>query len=112
MRPTDKAADIADDDDFLAAFEATTISEECWNHQAHVRMAWLYLRRYRSQLPVDSERLRYWEALNVFVWWSALEAAALGDPTAVGGKADISDRIRDGQLERMKDYFSRLSKPS
>jgi hypothetical protein len=33
------------DDKFLAAFEAATITRKDWTHEAHVRMAWLYLTR-------------------------------------------------------------------
>jgi hypothetical protein len=33
------------DDEFLAAFEECRIPKELWTHEAHVRMAWLYLRR-------------------------------------------------------------------
>jgi hypothetical protein len=33
------------DDEFLAAFESCRIPKELWTHEAHVRMAWLYLRR-------------------------------------------------------------------
>ena len=33
------------DADFLAAFEACTIPRADWTHEAHVRMAWLYLTR-------------------------------------------------------------------
>jgi len=31
------------DAEFLAAFEACTIPKADWTHEAHVRMAWLYL---------------------------------------------------------------------
>lgn len=74
-------------------------------------LAWLYLRRYRSQLPIDADRLRYWEALNVFHWWSRLATFELVDPGALGLKGDVGERIRDGQLKRMRDYFLRLSGP-
>jgi hypothetical protein len=37
------------DDEFLAAFEACAFTRPEWTHEAHVRMAWLYLTR----LPVD-----------------------------------------------------------
>ena len=37
------------DDDFLLAFEECRIPKERWTHEAHVRMAWLYLR----QRPLD-----------------------------------------------------------
>ena len=33
------------DDEFLLAFEACTIPRSEWTHEAHVRMAWLYLSR-------------------------------------------------------------------
>ncbi len=33
------------DDEFLEAFEECRIPKEFWTHEAHVRMAWLYLRR-------------------------------------------------------------------
>ena len=74
-------------------------------------LAWLYLRRYRSQLPIDADRLRYWEAFNVFDWWSTLATFELADPTTLGLKGDITERIQDGQLKRMRDYFVRLSGP-
>jgi hypothetical protein len=32
------------DDEFLAAFESCSWPEDQWTHQAHVHMAWLYLR--------------------------------------------------------------------
>ena len=37
------------DDEFLAAFEACRLERKAWTHEAHVRMAWLYLTR----LPFD-----------------------------------------------------------
>ena len=33
------------DDEFLDAFETCRIPKALWTHEAHVRMAWLYLRR-------------------------------------------------------------------
>jgi hypothetical protein len=33
------------DDEFLAAFESAAIPRPEWTHEAHVRMAWLYLSR-------------------------------------------------------------------
>lgn len=34
------------DAEFLAAFEACTVPRADWTHEAHVRMAWLYLTRF------------------------------------------------------------------
>ena len=31
------------DQDFLAEFEACTLPKPLWTHEAHIRMAWLYL---------------------------------------------------------------------
>ena len=36
------------DDDFLTAFEECTLARADWTHEAHVRMAWLYLTRSSS----------------------------------------------------------------
>jgi hypothetical protein len=33
------------DDEFLKSFEDCSIPKPLWTHEAHVRMAWLYLRR-------------------------------------------------------------------
>jgi hypothetical protein len=36
------------DDEFLATFEAAAVARPEWTHEAHVRMAWLYLTRLRA----------------------------------------------------------------
>jgi hypothetical protein len=36
------------DDEFLTAFEACRLFRKDWTHEAHVRMAWLYLTRVGS----------------------------------------------------------------
>jgi len=43
------------DDEFLTAFEECTFARKDWTHEAHVRMAWLYL---RSAVDVALERVR------------------------------------------------------
>ena len=40
---------MSDDAAFLRAFEDCTLPATAWTHQAHVRMAWLYLTRYRPE---------------------------------------------------------------
>jgi hypothetical protein len=44
------------DDEFLAGFEACSLTRPEWTHEAHVRMAWLYI----SRLPFAEslERIR------------------------------------------------------
>ncbi len=39
------------DDEFLCAFERCSIARKDWTHEAHVRMAWLYVTR----TPADGE---------------------------------------------------------
>ena len=45
------------DDEFLRAFEECTVARKEWTHEAHVRMAWLYLTRIESDAEVF-ERVR------------------------------------------------------
>src|SRR5262249_28267371 len=40
------------DDEFLRAFEECQIARKDWTHEAHVRMAWLYLTRIESDAEV------------------------------------------------------------
>lgn len=44
------------DDEFLDAFEAAVIPRPDWTHDAHVRMAWLYLNRYPAADALERVR--------------------------------------------------------
>jgi hypothetical protein len=44
------------DDEFLAAFEQCRLPRELWTHEAHIRMAWLYLNRGPLSEVVDKVR--------------------------------------------------------
>jgi len=44
------------DDEFLTAFEAAAIPRSEWTHEAHVRMAWLYLTRLPHEEACDRIR--------------------------------------------------------
>jgi hypothetical protein len=57
------------DDEFVARFEDATLSNESFHHRDHVRMAYLYLRRYPAL-----------EALQRFSASLARFAAAKGKP--------------------------------
>lgn len=49
-------------DDFLNAFERCTLPGSAWTHEAHIRMAWLYLMRYDEStalLHIRTGILRY-----------------------------------------------------
>lgn len=41
---------------FLTAFEATTLDREDWTHDAHIRVAWLYLNQ--NSFPEALEKVR------------------------------------------------------
>lgn len=49
-----------DDETLLAQFEACTLPEELWNHRAHVRVAYLFLRRH----PFDEALRRMREGVQ------------------------------------------------
>ena len=64
-----------------------------------------YLRSYRQQLPIDNERLRYWEALQAFEWWLRIAVMQSFGSAARGIRPDASQRLPKGQLERLQRYF-------
>jgi aminoglycoside phosphotransferase (APT) family kinase protein len=72
---------------------------------------WLYLRRYRRQLPIDPRRVRYWEALVSFAWWAQLESFKSAGSAASGLKPDTVDRVPPGHLERLQRYFLQRARP-
>jgi hypothetical protein len=45
------------DAEFLAAFEAAAIPRPGWTHEAHVRMAWLYLTRFPPDEALERVRV-------------------------------------------------------
>src|SRR5947207_2690648 len=49
-----------EDEDFIRRFEDCTLPAEGFHHREHVKMVWLYLRRYSllETLPRFSERLK------------------------------------------------------
>ncbi len=71
---------------------------------------WLYLRRYRQQLPIDPERLRYWEAMHAFWMLVSVFAAESVDPSSTGVKPDTASRIPPGSRERLLRYFWQRAK--
>lgn len=52
------------DDEFLEAFENTTLPREEWTHAAHLRMAFLYLRRESSEADALATMRRRIQAYN------------------------------------------------
>jgi hypothetical protein len=45
------------DEEFLTGFEACTLTRSEWTHEAHLRMAWLYLTRLPWELALERVRL-------------------------------------------------------
>jgi hypothetical protein len=44
---------LLDDDDFIATFERGGFSGDAFPHQAHIRMAWLYVRRLGPERAIE-----------------------------------------------------------
>jgi len=80
----------------------------------HPLARWLlvsgYQRRYRRRLPIDTARLRYWEALRAFEWGLFLTAMRVVGPEGIGIKADTADRVPADQIERLQRYFRQRAK--
>ncbi len=80
------------DDEFLAAFEAAAIPRPEWTHEAHVRMAWLYLTRLGFADALEKVRAGI-QKLN----------ARIGSPDgyhetiSVAYVAVIASRLREGE---------------
>lgn len=88
-----------------APVEASNLVERLMVRFGRGLFVWLYLRRYRQQLSIDPERLRYWEALRAFEWWVMVTAIQSPSPAAVGVKPDTAQRIPAGHLALLRSYF-------
>ena len=53
---------LMNDEEFIAGFEACTLPAEGFHHEQHVRVVWLYLRRY----PVLETIMKFSESLKRF----------------------------------------------
>jgi len=92
-----------EDEDFITRFEACTLSAESFHHEQHVRVVWLYLRRY----TVLETLMRFSEILKRF-------AAANGKPNLYHETITwayvflIHERIRrNGQEQSWPDFVER-----
>jgi hypothetical protein len=50
------------DEEFVRRFEDCTLSSDCFPHREHVRLGWLYLRRY----PLLEALAKFSEGLKIF----------------------------------------------
>lgn len=88
------------DAEFLKAFESCCLSADQWTHQAHVRMAWLYLQRMPLPLaiPVVREGIkRYNVSLNKPLGYHETITQAFLHL--------ISDRIQNGKVPQSFELF-------
>lgn len=99
------------DDEFLAAFEATTLPRPEWTHQAHVRMAWLYLTRLPFAEAVQKARAG-------IRGYNAAQGNHIGyhDTVTVAFVRLIASRLAAGEgfvafLERNADLLDRQCPP-
>jgi hypothetical protein len=53
---------MTDDDKFLEQFETTALPLEEWHHKQHIKVAYLYLRRF----PFDAAMVRMREGVKAF----------------------------------------------
>ena len=114
------------DDEFLCAFERCTIARKDWTHEAHVRMAWIYVTRSPSDEDVFDRVRRGIKKLNtVFVRRQQVLCRALPtkpkDPRGLDGYhetitvafvAVIESRVEPGEdfsafRDRNPDLFDR-----
>jgi len=42
-----------DDQKFIQVFESNQLTEELFNHEAHLRLAWIYIRSYGVNLAIE-----------------------------------------------------------
>lgn len=94
------------DDEFLAAFEACAIPKADWTHEAHVRMAWLYLTR----LPFEEARERVCAGIQRYN--ASLGGTGYHDTITVACVRLIAARMRGGEpypafRDRCPELFDR-----
>jgi len=95
------------DDEFLTAFEAAAIARKEWTHEAHVRMAWLYLRRLPFAEALEKVRAGI-RKLNAKIG----SPDAYHDTITVAHVRVIASRLRAGEgyptfRDRNPDLFDR-----
>ena len=64
-----------------------------------------YLERYREQIELDPERLRYWEAFRAFWLWSRVVDPRVGESVMLEMKQPPGERFDAGLAKRLEAYF-------
>ena len=71
-----------------------------------------YLARYAEQLPVDRDRLRYWEALHAAMAWAQVAAIRGGCGEELGAKPGAVEQVPPGFGRSLQAYFWNRAQPS
>lgn len=80
--------------------------------QARGFLAWAYRRPYARQLPLDSERLRYWAAFHALQGWTQLEELSdVGRAREVGVREDSIQRLPPELIPELKRFFWQQAHP-
>lgn len=64
-----------------------------------------YERAYASHLPLDRERLRYWQALHAFNAWLQIATMRQEGAAAIGARAGVLAEIPPGLVASLRRYF-------
>lgn len=64
-----------------------------------------YEAEYRKRLPLESRRLRYWQALHAFVAWLQIAVMRSAGEDAIGARPGTLDRIPGSLEPALRSYF-------
>jgi hypothetical protein len=100
------------DDDFLAGFEACTLARPEWTHEAHIRMAWLYLTRLPFVEALERVRSGIQQLNATFSKGESRQSDGYHDTITVASVRVIAARLRGGDTfpvfrDRNPDLFDR-----
>ena len=95
------------DDEFLLAFQICTFQRSEWTHEAHVRMAWLYLTRKPFVEALDRIRCGI-RKLNAKIGQPANTHRAPAQPTCKAARRDSSNGDPNGYHETITVALTRI----
>jgi aminoglycoside phosphotransferase (APT) family kinase protein len=69
-----------------------------------------YLQRYQRLLPINRERLKYWEALQAFQAWVEALMLQRASPEELGARPDRPQRLPPDFTDKMRRVFWKLTR--
>lgn len=70
-----------------------------------------YLVPYRRELPIDPDRMRYWQAYHAAQGWlQMIELQDPGNPSMAGARLDAVERLPPGLLPQLRRHFWQRAK--